>query len=174
MTAVQHIEGATEFAGKIDGSGTKESQKVSKLPYDLLPLSFAFEDMDAAQEPSVDGLIVSIMAFGEGNSGALHGARRELIELFGERFVMETTTQVLAYGAKKYAGHNWRKGMKWSYLIAAALRHLYAIKWGEDLDPETGLSHYGHFGCCLAFLIEYQTFSNLYGHMDDRFIRPAS
>src|SRR5437899_3061811 len=48
---------------------------------------------------------------------------------------------VLAFGAKKYAAHNWRKGMAWSRLGDAAMRHLLAWLDGEDVDPETGLSH---------------------------------
>lgn len=64
--------------------------------------------------------------------------------------------EVLAYGAKKYDRHNWRKGMEYSRLIAAALRHITAFNDGEDLDPETESSHLAHALCCLSFLIEYQ------------------
>lgn len=64
--------------------------------------------------------------------------------------------QVLTFGAQKYADHNWRSGMKWSRLIAAAMRHLFAFAHGEDVDPESGLSHVDHALCCLMFLSEYQ------------------
>lgn len=63
--------------------------------------------------------------------------------------------EVMAFGAKKYAAHNWRKGMAWSRLIGAALRHLFAYLGGEDKDPESGLSHIAHAGCCVMFLLEY-------------------
>ena len=63
--------------------------------------------------------------------------------------------EVLDFGAKKYAAHNWRKGMKWSRLVDAMLRHALAYADGEDLDPETGLSHLAHLRCCAGFLIEY-------------------
>lgn len=63
---------------------------------------------------------------------------------------------VLTFGAKKYEAHNWRKGMVWSRLIAAALRHLFAFMLGEDTDPESGLPHIDHALCCLMFLSEFQ------------------
>jgi hypothetical protein len=63
---------------------------------------------------------------------------------------------VLTFGAKKYAAHNWRKGMDWSRLLDALLRHTMAVVDGEDTDQETGLPHVYHAMCCLAFLGEYQ------------------
>jgi hypothetical protein len=61
---------------------------------------------------------------------------------------------VLGFGARKYAPHNWRKGFDQSRLIGAALRHLLAYNDGEDIDPESGLSHVAHAGCCILFLLE--------------------
>jgi Domain of unknown function (DUF5664) len=78
--------------------------------------------------------------------------------------------RVLDFGAKKYAAHNWRKGMKWSRLVDAMLRHALAYADGEDLDPETGLSHLAHLRCCAGFLIEYA--ERGLGE-DDRYKRPA-
>jgi hypothetical protein len=62
--------------------------------------------------------------------------------------------QVLGFGAKKYAAHNWRKGIKQSRLIAAALRHLLAFNDGESFDPESQLCHLLHASCCLMFAYE--------------------
>lgn len=62
--------------------------------------------------------------------------------------------EVLDFGTKKYAAHNWRKGFDQSRLIGAALRHIMAYNEGEDLDPESGLSHMAHAGCCVLFLLE--------------------
>jgi hypothetical protein len=72
------------------------------------------------------------------------------------RSAIVAEAEVLGFGARKYAAHNWRKGMKWSRLGDAALRHLLAWIDGEDVDPETGLSHLAHLRCCAGFLIEYQ------------------
>ena len=65
--------------------------------------------------------------------------------------------KVLAYGAKKYAPENWRKvpdGRR--RYFDAALRHLTAWYGGEDLDPESGLPHLAHAGCCVLFLLEWR------------------
>ena len=63
--------------------------------------------------------------------------------------------RVLTFGAKKYGPENWRKvpDAEARY-FAAAMRHLWAWKRGEDLDPESRLSHLGHALCCVSFLLE--------------------
>lgn len=65
---------------------------------------------------------------------------------------LESLAKVLTFGAKKYAAHNWRGGISFSRLIGAALRHTFAILKGEDNDPESGLPHVDHLGCCWMFL----------------------
>lgn len=70
-----------------------------------------------------------------------------------DAYAIEQLSLVLAFGAKKYASHNWRKGIAKGRLIAAALRHLFAYLRGEDKDPETGLSHAAHAMCCCMFLL---------------------
>lgn len=70
-----------------------------------------------------------------------------------DRYALEQIANVLAFGAKKYAKHNWRKGLEYSRLLDAALRHLLAFADGEDNDPESGLSHIAHAGCCVMFLL---------------------
>jgi Domain of unknown function (DUF5664) len=63
---------------------------------------------------------------------------------------------VLQFGAKKYEPRNWEKGMSWSRVYSALIRHLTAWWMGEKLDPETGLSHLWHAGCCVVFLIAFE------------------
>ncbi len=65
-------------------------------------------------------------------------------------------SKVLAFGAKKYNAHNWMKGMDWSRLSDAALRHLTAWISGENKDEETGLSSLAHCACCILFLLTYE------------------
>lgn len=62
---------------------------------------------------------------------------------------------VLGPGAEKYGDHNWREGLEWSRLVAAAYRHLDAFNDGEDLDPDDGLPHIDHAQACLHFLSHY-------------------
>lgn len=73
---------------------------------------------------------------------------------------------VLDFGKKKYASHNWRKGMAWSRVLSAALRHLFAYISGEDKDKESGLSHLAHAACCVLFLLEYEETKR---ELDDRY-----
>lgn len=79
---------------------------------------------------------------------------------------LEEVAKVLAFGAKKYDSWNWAKGFKWTRLIGAAIRHIFAYQRGEDKDSESGLSHIAHAACCLLFLLQHEL-SNL--GEDDRY-----
>lgn len=65
--------------------------------------------------------------------------------------------EVLTFGAMKYSPDNWRKvpDLERRY-IAAALRHINAIKRGEEIDGESGKTHAAHAICCLMFLGQVQ------------------
>lgn len=69
---------------------------------------------------------------------------------------LKEIAKVLDFGATKYSAHNWRKGLKWSKLYNALLRHIFSHMDGEDLDDETKLSHLAHAGCCILFLLEHE------------------
>lgn len=70
--------------------------------------------------------------------------------------LMESVAAVLKYGAQKYEPRNWEKGMAWSRIFSAMMRHSWAWWRGEQNDPETGMSHLWHAGACLSFLIAYE------------------
>lgn len=65
-------------------------------------------------------------------------------------------TKVLAFGAKKYEPRNWEKGMAYSRLYSATLRHMTAWWEGDPADSDTGLSHLAHAGCCVLFLLAFE------------------
>jgi len=65
------------------------------------------------------------------------------------------TASVLTFGAKKYSARNWENGIDYSRVYGALLRHMMAFWEGEDFDPETGLRHLHHAGCCIMFLQQY-------------------
>lgn len=79
---------------------------------------------------------------------------------------LEGISYVLTFGAKKYAPRNWEKCICYSRIFGALMRHLWAWWRGYDVDPETGLSHLWHAGCCLMFLITYEERKN--ANLDDR------
>ena len=64
--------------------------------------------------------------------------------------------RVLTFGSVKYSERNWEKGMAWGRVFGALMRHMWAWWGGEKQDPETGMSHLWHAGCCIAFLISYE------------------
>lgn len=84
---------------------------------------------------------------------------------------LEEIAKVLSFGSRKYSDWNWAKGFKWSRLYSSTLRHLYAHMRGENLDPETGLSHLAHAGANVLFLIYHER--HKVGE-DDRHPRPLS
>ena len=65
-------------------------------------------------------------------------------------------SQVLAYGAKKYAARNWQKGLSWTETTDSLLRHLLAFMSGEETDAESGLPHLDHMMTNAMFLSHFQ------------------
>lgn len=86
-------------------------------------------------------------------TGVKHDQGKEPLGLLARSWLLGVA-RVLAFGAKKYAAHNWRGGIERSRLIDASLRHILAYNEGEDLDPESGLNHLYHASCCLMFASE--------------------
>ncbi len=97
-------------------------------------------------------------------AGIKHDAEKPRMDLLCP-FAMEDLSKVLTFGAKKYAPWNWSKGIAYSRLIAALLRHTFAFARGEDRDPETGLHHMAHAMCCCMFLVGMPHYAS---GMDDR------
>lgn len=82
---------------------------------------------------------------------------------------VEEINKVLEFGATKYAANNWQDGTGFRYtrVLNSMLRHIFAFMRGEDLDPESGLSHMAHAGCNVLFILYYLQNKNRY-HNDDR------
>lgn len=77
----------------------------------------------------------------------------------------DEVVEIYTYGSKKYTDHNWLKGMSWSRIFGALMRHCWAFWRGEDVDPESGKPHMAHAAwCCLALL----EFSRVHRKFDDR------
>jgi hypothetical protein len=66
--------------------------------------------------------------------------------------------RVLAHGAIKYGDNNWQhvENPRPRY-FAAAMRHLTAWWDGEQEDIESKLSHLAHAGCCILFLLWFDS-----------------
>jgi len=85
--------------------------------------------------------------------------------------LVDAVGDILTMGAKKYSAQNWRKGLKYSRVIGALMRHLNAWREGDSIDKESGKSHMHHVACNVAFLIEFEANPEKYKDFDDRWIK---
>jgi hypothetical protein len=77
--------------------------------------------------------------------------------------------EVLEFGAAKYAENNWQyvdDGHQRYY--DALMRHMEAWWLGEKNDPESGMSHLAHAGCCILFLLWLDRDMSNRKQMDER------
>lgn len=54
---------------------------------------------------------------------------------------LEALARLYTDGAFKYEPRNWEKGMSWSRVFGALMRHAWAWFRGEDYDTETKAHH---------------------------------
>jgi hypothetical protein len=88
--------------------------------------------------------------------GIKYDTEKPKMNLLPPKAVIEVA-KVLTFGAEKYDAENWRKlDNLQSRYTAGALRHIFAHMDGEQLDPETELSHLAHALCCLLFKLEIE------------------
>jgi hypothetical protein len=83
-------------------------------------------------------------------------ARAELL-LQGMPRTLEGVSEILTFGARKYAAHSWQHvedGI--NRYEAAAMRHKLARMKGEEFDRESGQRHILHELCSLMFVAELQ------------------
>ncbi len=98
------------------------------------------------------------------NSGIKFDQNKEPLDLISYTAIFELA-KVLEFGKKKYSSWNWSKGLSYSRILAAMLRHAFKYMAGEDKDPETGLSHIAHVMCCCMFILHFEKFRP---DLDDR------
>ena len=87
---------------------------------------------------------------------SIEDALEEIEMIIGSReWMVELTAVAMEYGANKpeYGRNNWKKGMEWSRLLDAALRHGLAILKGEEVDQDSGNSHLCHMLGSIHMLI---------------------
>ncbi len=77
------------------------------------------------------------------------------------------TARAMTLGLQTYPVDNWRKGLPWSDIYAAAMRHL--LKWhsGKDIDEKSNLLHLSHASSNLLILLEF-SLRDQYREFDDR------
>jgi len=80
---------------------------------------------------------------------------------------IRATGRALQHGARRYSAWNWARGMNYSEVSSALMRHLMSWLEGEEQDPDSGLSHLDHIGACHAFLCHFEA-NPAYHQFDDR------
>jgi len=93
------------------------------------------------------------------------GTKKVPFSLIPENVIAETALAFLE-GARKYGSYNWRiAGVRASVYIDALRRHLGAWMNGENIDPDSGLSHITKAIACLIILRDSMLINNW---VDDR------
>lgn len=103
-------------------------------------------------------------------SGKKYDSAKPPMDLIPSEAQLEEA-RVFGFGAGKYGRFNYCEGIQYTRLIAAAERHLAAIKSGEDVDPESGFKHWAHVRCCMSMLARMEL---LHPELDDRYKVPAT
>jgi len=146
--------------GRIDVEPEPVQEMVDVMP-DPEPLS-----PNTTREPDPDRPAVSDVP-----TGLKHDGEKVPMQLIDPEALLELA-KVLGFGANKYAPENWRKGIAYTRIIGAIMRHTNAIHRGELLDPETGLLHSAHIMCEAMFLTSYMKQPVRYLDFDD--IKPSA
>ncbi len=84
-----------------------------------------------------------------------------------DSYALDELAKIYTYGTVKYDDNNWRKGLKFSRIFGALMRHSWAFWRGEDNDPESGLPHMAHAAWQCFTLINFSKYQK---DLDDRFI----
>ncbi len=139
-----------------------------KLPTELIApeaiVAVVHSRLDELDEYDVleDGLAELAAWYARKPNASLHRVGWLFLQAVADRQGINVTgawtlvAEVLRFGAKKYAPRNWEKGISYTRCYAAALRHVFAHRSGEKLDPETNLPHMAHAICEVMFLIAFE------------------
>jgi hypothetical protein len=133
------------------GSGARYND--GKAALELIPVWILAQwgkDTDKFDRLSPEAVLHELAAWQRGKRSAI-----DIIRRLEPGDALECA-RVFAYGAKKYAAWNWIRGMQWSVPLGCALRHTFAWEHGENLDPESGLTHRGHLVCNLVMLAQFE------------------
>ena len=83
---------------------------------------------------------------------------------------LDEVAKVYTGGAKKYDDWNWAKGIKYSRIFAAMMRHLIAFWWYKKRinEEDFGLHHLAHAIWGALTLLHYEQNYETYKSFDDR------
>lgn len=103
---------------------------------------------------SVDDLMTTTF-FDNSDKGLRFNAGKPPVSMMLEaKNAVNGCSEVLQFGASKYARGNWHKGLKHTEIVDSMLRHISSYLAGEDNDEESKLPHVDHILCNALFLAE--------------------
>jgi hypothetical protein len=107
----------------------------------------------SSDNPTVVGESVASVR-GSKSEGTKHDAGKPIFGAIPPFAELEVA-KVMEFGCQKYSRGNWAvvDNLQERYMDAA-LRHLNAVRRGERLDDESGLSHLAHAACCVLFMLD--------------------
>jgi hypothetical protein len=134
-------------------------------------------EVDPYGPPPVDtGIVESFVALNGGevrtvsSTGGEKGVKPQRYDLLPVPG-LAAIAECFAFGAEKYADHNWRKRYEWGKSYAALMRHMTAFWNGETYDPESGLPHLSHAGFHILVLLTWLIEDGEASEFDDRYRR---
>jgi len=90
----------------------------------------------------------------DSNPKSSFGTKKPSLALIPQAALVEEAV-AFELGAEKYGAYNWRDtSVSMMVYLNAALRHIAAFVDGEDVDPESGISHAAHARACLGIIID--------------------
>lgn len=101
-------------------------------------------------------IVTEIIRAGVENLGPIHKDEgKEMLSIIPYP-AMKLAAEIFTYGLQKYAEYNYKNppGLTTKQLINSCMRHVWKYNNGEDLDPESGLSHLGHAMANLMMIID--------------------
>lgn len=115
--------------------------------------------------PTEGNLSLSLAVVKESNPKDAVGVKKAPFSTVPAPVVAEVGLAMLE-GALKYGRHNYRAiGVRTSVYYDAALRHLTAWWEGQDIDPDSGLSHLVKAIACLVVVRDAEMIGKM---VDDR------
>lgn len=121
---------------------------------DYQPLT-TYCQLKVKHTPAIPAIpVISEEAQGKGMKFDGDKLRMDLL-IMGMPHALEGISEVLTFGARKYAADSWQAvpdGIR--RYEGAAMRHKSARLKGEWLDPESGKPHIYHELCCMLFIAQ--------------------
>ncbi|CAB4138393.1 hypothetical protein UFOVP330_30 [uncultured Caudovirales phage] len=111
-------------------------------------------DLWQAQQEWEDEEIVYMSGYPDDNPKTAYGEAKPKMSDTPTTGIREMG-KVFTGGAEKYGRFNWRDhSVSSTVYYDAAQRHLMAWFDGEDIDPESGISHLAHVMACCNILLD--------------------